>query len=195
MVSLATISYQMIYSILQLIQESLQDFLELQFPQKSYVVAVDKLVTREGKSTTNAQSGRIVITLLHAQEERTVQRSRTSDLTQPYHLNLLLLFSIHEKEQNASGNAYLEAMKYLDMVLGYFQQTPVFSNQTHALPPNIQHLHFELFNEDLRENSYIWTMTGAKHTTSVLYQVRSVTVGQTLVGSPIAAHSQQLFGM
>lgn len=170
----------MIYSILQLIQESLQGFLELQFPQKTYVVAVDKLVTREGKSTTDAQSGRVVITLLHTQEERTMQRSRTSDLTQPYHFNLLLLFSVHEKEQSASDSAYLEAMKYLDMVLGYFQQTPVFSPQTHALPPNIRHLHFELFNEDLRENSYIWTMTGAKHTPSVLYQVRSVRVGEAL---------------
>ena len=171
----------MITPILRLLQSSLTEHLANQFAQNSFdsfSVVVDKLVNRDGKSTLDPRLNQVVITLLDIQEERTVQRSRTSQPSAPYHLNLMLLLSVHEREEQRDQQDYLKGMEYLDAVLGFFQQYPTFTPLTHPnLPTSVQYLQFELANENLRENSYIWTMTGAKHAPSVLYKVRSVSLG------------------
>lgn len=178
----------MITPILRLLQRSLSEHLTHQFSSDSFTVVVDKLVNSEGKSTLNPACHQVAITLLNIQEERTLQRGRTSNPGAPYHLNLMLLFSVHEKEQQRDQEDYLEAMEYLDSVLQFFQQHSTINAQSHPnLPEGIQYLQFELSSEDLRENSYIWTMTGAKHTPSVVYKVRSVTVGSPM--NPAGANS------
>ncbi|EAY29890.1 DUF4255 domain-containing protein [Microscilla marina] len=171
----------MITPILRLLQSTLTEHLSAQFARNSFDafnVVVDKLVSRDGKSTLDPALNQVVITLLDIQEERTVQRSRTSHPGAPYHLNLTLLLSVHEKEEQRDQQDYLKGMEYLDAVLGFFQQYPTFTPLTHPnLPGSVEYLQFELANENLRENSYIWTMTGAKHAPSALYKVRSVSVG------------------
>jgi len=173
----------MISATLQLVKRELQEFFQSQFPSEAFAVLAGKLVNREGKSMHQKNIHQVVITLLNVQEERTMQQSRTSDQNQPYYLNLLLLFSVQVKESDTTEQDYLEGLAYLDAILKYFQQYPTFTAQSHpGLPNGIQHLQFNLSSEDLRENSYIWTMTGAKHVPSVLYQVRSVMVGQNYPG-------------
>lgn len=169
----------MISSTLRLIKTELNEFLARQFPADAFTVQANKLVTQDGKSALNKDLHQVVITLLNVQEERTMQRSRTSDPQRPYYLNLLLLFSVHPKESETAEEDYLEGLSYLDAVLLFFQQQSVFTPQSHQnLPLGIHHLQFDLASEDLRETSYIWTITGAKYAPSVLYRVRSIGIGQ-----------------
>lgn len=171
----------MIAPVLNLVQQEMEEFFHRQLTDNVPEVVLDKLVTRDGKSTVPEEENRVVITLLNAQEERNMQRSRTSELHQPYYLNLWLMFSIHEKEKDRDQGDYLRGLEYLDTVLRFFQQNPVFTPQnSQRLPEGIQHLQFELMNESLKDTSYVWTMTGAKHAPFVLYMVRSLTVGDRL---------------
>jgi hypothetical protein len=171
----------MIASVLKIIRDDLAEFLNNQFAQDQLKVVVDKLVLLNGKSTIAGTSNQVNITLLDIQQERDIQHSRTSDLSQPYYLNLLLLFSAYEKEEDRQTEGYLRTLEYLNAVIQFFQQYPVFTPQTHnELPEGIEYLKFDLTTEDLRENSFIWTMTGAKHAPSVLYKVRSLPIGDRL---------------
>ena len=171
----------MIAPVLRIVQQELEEFFNAQYPNNAPEVMVDKLVTRDGKSTIPEEEDRVVITLLNAQEERNMQRSRTSDISTPYYFNLSLLFSIHEKEKDRDKGDYLQGLEYLDSILRYFQQTPVITPQNNqSLPNDIQYLQFEIMNESFRDSSYIWTMTGAKHAPCVMYMVRSLTVGNRL---------------
>ena len=170
----------MLTSTLTLLRDEIKEFLTPIFTKSSFEVKVRKLVGSDGKTAPNKEQHEVALTLMNIQEERNMHRSRTSDPGQPYCLNLMLLFSIHERAGDTlSEEAHLEAMMLLDGVLQFFQQNSHFTTHSHPnLPEGIQHLQFMLASEDLRENSYIWTMTGAKHTPSVLYRVRSVMVGQ-----------------
>lgn len=171
----------MIAPVLHLIQQEVEEFFNARFSSDAPEVVLDKLVTRDGKSTVPEEENRVVITLLSTQEERNVQRSRTSDFTNPYYFNLTLMFSIHEKEKDRDKGDYLRGLEYLDTVLRFFQQNPVITPQSNQnLPSEIQHLQFEMMNETLKETSYVWTMTGAKHAPFVIYMVRSLTIGDRL---------------
>ena len=176
----------MLTSTLTLLRDELKEFLTPRFSDNSFEVKVRKLVGSDGKVVPNKEQHEVALTLMNIQEERNMHHSRTSDPSQPYCLNLTLLFSIHEREGDAlSEEAHLEAMMLLDGVLQFFQQNSYFTAHSHPnLPEGIQHLQFMLASEELRESSYIWTMTGAKHAPSVLYRVRSVMVGNALVHSP-----------
>jgi len=171
----------MLTSTLTLLRDELKEFLTPIFTKSSFGVKVCKLVDAHGKTVLNKDQPEVVITLMNIQEERNMHQSRTSNPGQPYCLNLMLLFSVHERadESVTSEEAHLETMMLLDGVLEFFQRHSTFNTQSHPhLPEGIQYLQFMLASEDLRENSYIWTMTGAKYVPSVLYRVRSVMVGQ-----------------
>ena len=173
----------MITPVLKLIKEELNAFITPQFPKHTPEVVVGKLTTSDGRSTVPKEVNRVVITLLNIQEERNVHQSRTSNPHGLYHFNLTLLFSTHEREQNQSGD-HLNSLQYLDAVMHFFQQNPVITPQQNPrLPAEVPHLHFHLISEGLRETSYIWTMTGAKHVPSVLFMVRSAVVGNNLVNN------------
>lgn len=188
----------MVTPTLTLLRDELQEFLRPQIASNSCEVKVCKLVSRDGKVSLSKDKHQVIITLMNIQEERNMHQSRTSNPGHPYCFNLTLLFSIYEKEEEVlSEEAYLEAMMLLDGVLQFFQQNSNFTTHSHPhLPDGIQHLQFELASEDLRENSYLWTMTGAKHTPSVLYKVRSVTVGHQIpqLTSTTLAGNQRIDG-
>ncbi len=171
----------MITPVLELIRSELEAFFTPQFTDEAPEIVLDKLMTRSGKSTIPEDEDRVVITLLNLEEERNTNPGRTSDPGNAYCFNLCLLFSVYEREKERDKNDYIKCIKYLDLVLRYFQQNTVMTPQSQPqLPEGVQHLQFNLMNESLRETSYIWTMTGAKHAPSVMYQVRSVAVGDRL---------------
>jgi len=172
----------MITSVLDIIRASLEESLKPRFPD--IAIQINKLVGLDGNPTVSSESNAVVMTLVHVKEEHVMRNGRTSDLNQPYYLSLFLLFSTYANEQNSRYDPYLKSLEYLDGVLNFFQQNTTFTSHTHSnLPHGVHHLEFRLANEELREMSYVWTMTGAKQAPSVLYMVRNAVVGQALPGS------------
>ncbi len=170
----------MITTVLELIRDELKAFVVPQFPKDTPQVMLGRLPHQTDASATPQEINRVLISLIHIQEERNLSQSRTSNFNGPYHFNLTLLFSMHENEKNAS-KGHLRSLQYLDAVLAFFQQNSTLTPQQNGgLPAEIPHLQFSLMNETLRDASYIWTMTGAKYVPSVLYMVRSAVVGNSL---------------
>ncbi|WP_310601237.1 DUF4255 domain-containing protein [Desulfobulbus sp.] len=85
-------------------------------------------------------------------------------------LNLHLLFAAHFTH-------YDQALKYLALILTFFQSHPVFTSDRYpALAPACGKLVAELISFNYEQLNQVWAYLGAKHLPSVVYRVRLVTL-------------------
>lgn len=83
-------------------------------------------------------------------------------------LNLYLLFA-------ANFKFYEEALKYLSLMLTYFQSFPSFTHEAFpGLDPSIERLTLELQSPSFEQWNQIWGCNGGKQLPSVIYRVRMV---------------------
>lgn len=88
-------------------------------------------------------------------------------------LNLHLLFAAHFTH-------YDQALKYLALLLTFFQSRPIFtSDQYPALPSILGKLTMELLSLNYEQLNQIWAFVGAKQLPSVVYRLRLVTLQDT----------------
>ncbi|MEW6429002.1 MAG: DUF4255 domain-containing protein [Thermodesulfobacteriota bacterium] len=81
-------------------------------------------------------------------------------------LNLSVIFA-------ANFQYYDQALKYISLVLGYFQAHPVFTPTEYpGLPPAIGRLTVELQTLTYEQLNQIWAFVGGKQLPSVVYRVR-----------------------
>ena len=94
----------------------------------------------------------------------------------PIHFNIHLLFSTHAKLDDE-----LEEMKYLSLVIAFFQIKNYFDTKN---TPQLQklaldNLSMELFNLNHQEKSALWQCIGAPYAPSVLYKLSTLSVQDT----------------
>lgn len=94
----------------------------------------------------------------------------------PIHFNIYLLFSTHAKLDDE-----LEEMKYLSLVIAFFQIKNYFDTKN---TPQLQklaldNLSMELFNLNHQEKSALWQRIGAPYAPSVLYKLSTLSVQDT----------------
>ena len=75
----------------------------------------------------------------------------------------------------ANYKQYDEALKFISLVLLFFQSHPVFTPTDYpALDPSIERLGVELQSPNYEQLNQIWGFVGAKQLPSVIYKVRMV---------------------
>jgi hypothetical protein len=131
-----------------------------------YAFAVDNI----GCSIVNIEEERVLKS--HLPDYTTVNGQYVA--TEPdLKLNLQLLFAAHFTH-------YDQALKYLALVLTYFQAHPVFTTDQHpALSPALGKLTLELLSLTYEQLNQIWAFVGAKYVPSVVYRLRMVTLQDT----------------
>ena len=132
-----------------------------------YAFAVDNI----GCSIINIEEERVLKS--HLPDYTTVNGQHVA--TEPdLKLNLQLLFAAHFTH-------YDQALKYLALVLTYFQSHPVFTaDQYPALSPALGKLTLELVSLNYEQLNQIWAFVGAKQLPSVVYRLRMITLRDTL---------------
>lgn len=135
----------------------------------------------------------IGISLVNIEEERVfkdqsthfmnrdgVVEKRNPDLK----LNLYVLVSANYLNQDtgegATNDDYIEGLKQLSNVIGFFQARNVFTPDTYPLlssiDPTIQKLVVELYSYTFEQMYNFWSVVGTKYLPSVLYKVRLLTI-------------------
>lgn len=138
------------------------------------IVVVSNPVESDGKPD-QFTANKVVLFL--AGIERDTLPGRASDSralsgSAPTYLNLSLMVAA-----NFTGQRYIEALKYLSGVIGFFQQNPVFDRHSSpALDPGIEKLILDIENLEKRELSNVWGLFGGKYMPSVLYRVRMISI-------------------
>lgn len=126
--------------------------------------------------------GSLGLTVINLEEERTVKSQLP---TQSYHngqhvvrepdikINLHLLIGANFKQ-------YDEALRYLSLVMVFFQSHPVFTPAEYpALDPAIERLALELQSPSYEQLNQIWGFVGTKQLPSAIYRMRMVALQDT----------------
>lgn len=83
----------------------------------------------------------------------------------------------------ANYKQYDEALKFISMVIVFFQSHPVFTPAEYpALDPGIERLAVELQSPTYEQLNQIWGFVGAKQLPSVIYKVRMVVLQDATPG-------------
>lgn len=157
------------------------------------IVVSGSLINLDGSVTDNIEN-KVVLSIINLEHEKTVKhgggyipdnQGRFSKVNPPVYLNLFLLISANYNSQN-----YLEAVKMLSSVIGFFQATTVFTSASHPdLDASIDRLTFEIYNIPIQELSHVWSGIGAKYVPSMIYKVRMVGIQKGQVQREVSAVS------
>ncbi|WP_435261394.1 DUF4255 domain-containing protein [Tenacibaculum sp. nBUS_03] len=173
----------MIYEILQIIAEELNEYLD------SNEVALANIAdaNSEGNSTGNFPD--ISLTLINTQEEfalKNLRNNYVNGTTVSYknpkiYLNLFVLFSINK-------STYTESLKSLTNVIAFFQGKKVFTQANSNYEnvdgvENIKSFKFitELYTPTFEELNFIWGTLGGKQNPSVLYKVTLLEIERDVI--------------
>ncbi|TCP24029.1 uncharacterized protein DUF4255 [Tenacibaculum skagerrakense] len=182
----------MIYEILQIISEELNDYLE----ENSVALANIADAEVEGNSPGNFPD--IALSLINLQEEFALKNTRNdyvSGNTVTYknpkvYLNLFILFSIDK-------SSYTESLKSLTKIIEFFQGKKVFTQANSNYQnvdgiENIKSFKFitELYTPSFEELNFIWGTLGGKQKPSVLYKITLLEIERDLVAKEGAVISE-----
>lgn len=163
----------MIYEILQIITEELNDYLE------GNEVALANIADANSEGNSSGSFPEISLSLINLQEEFALKNTRNNSVrgtsvsykNPKIYLNLFVLFSLNK-------STYTESLKSLAKIIAFFQGKKVFTQANSNYDKvegaeNIKSFKFitELYTPSFEELNFIWGTLGGKQNPSVLYKI------------------------
>lgn len=161
----------MIHEVVPLIASELRDYLVSKFDASGDVVKMSTLANQDG-STALKEENVVVVTLVNVERDGSNMLAGGSGKgNMPVYVNLYVMFSTYFTD-------YVESLKFLSGVIGYFQANPNYLHMGNSLK-------IELFNIDFRELSNLWMAVGGKYLPSVVYRIRTLDMDEDLISDEI----------
>ena len=161
----------MVHNVITSIAIKLDEFIKNKLSVNNDTVIVSSLVDIKGNLNQDVEN-KISIFLIHIEEE-TVTKNATKfsqGNSPPVKINIMLMFSAYFPNFN-----YFEALRYVSLVIEFFQRTNVFDDSnTEGLPPNANRISCELFNISIDEIGKLWGNIGANYVPSVCYKFKQI---------------------
>jgi len=180
----------MVDRTLSFLLAQINDYLGTRYPTKEPHAVLSSLSTLEGSAPPEI-ANRVVLSLVNIEREASAGAAaapvRTENgafvRTSPaLNLNLYVLVSA------SFGSNYVEALKLLSSVLGYFQGKPAFTAQSApSFPKGLDRLTMEIVNLDIQGLNNLWGNLGTKYLPSVLYKARMFTLQEGWVVEQVPA--------
>lgn len=173
----------MIYEILQIISEELNDYLDENAVALANIADADV----EGNSPGNFPD--IALSLINLQEEfalKNIRNDYVNNSSVTYknpkvYLNLFILFSVNK-------STYTESLKSLTKLIAFFQGKKVFTQANSNYQnvdgiENIKSFKFitELYTPTFEELNFIWGTLGGKQKPSVLYKITLLEIERDVI--------------
>lgn len=163
----------MIHKVLPEIVAELNAFLKRAASDTEDRAVLSALVDQSGSIAFTGEN-KIICQLTGIEQERSnINKFPTSPVMKnpPVYLNLYLLFAAY-----FPGN-YDEALKFISLVIAYFQGKQVFTAQnTPGLPTEVEKITVEINNLDQHAQSQLWSAIGAKMMPSVSMKLRMIPI-------------------
>lgn len=167
----------MIHTAIQFLKDDLNAYLYARTGTNTVLVNASRLVDEVGKYAFDEDT--LCASIINIEEERTfkshlpeyAQVNGQQVLMEPdLKLNLYIIIAANFKK-------YDVALKYLSLVLTYFQSHPAFtSDECPGLDARIGKLSVELQSLTYEQLNQIWAFIGGKQLPSVVYKVRMVAI-------------------
>jgi hypothetical protein len=161
----------MVEQVLELLQRTLNDFLESKGLGPDTVV-ISNIREHDGRVVlANDKIALVLINMVH--EQVTSNRGvgpNAGHANRSLDINLFVLFFA-----NFQGNQYAHGLTMISETISCFQQTPLLT-RVHAadLPPSIDKLALEYTNLNISELDDVMRMLGVRYLPSVCYKVKTL---------------------
>ena len=157
----------MIHQVLPIIVDELNDFFQSRFDTSEDKVILGNIVQQDGTVAIEGED-KVIVSLINVERDGSNQLAGSGGPNPPVHINLYVLFA-------AYFNNYLESLKFISGVIGFFQGKNNFNpHNTPLLPADVNQVRLEIVNIDFRELSNLWASLGAKYIPSVIYRLRTL---------------------
>ena len=166
----------MIETALHILTQKLNEYVQIKGN-----VTEDRVVFLEGNQSQQIsfKDNRVTVILVNLEEEREYRKGNpymaqdrlgNSYAVQPeIRLNLYVLFVTNSEK-------YLQAMRFLSLVIQFFQANRVFERQDHPeLGEEIEKLWLELVTLPFSQQNEVWNALRTTYHPSALYKVRMIT--------------------
>lgn len=186
----------MIEKAFEFIRDELNNHLITRIPMEdSERVIISNVIQQEegAASVSDLKDDRVLLSLIHLEEERIFKDQRKSASTQngqifyrepDIKLNLYVIFSCHFKN-------YLTSLKNLSEVISFFQAHNVFDRKDYpALDIRLNRLIMDLHSFSLDQNFQFWQSLGGKFLPSTMYKMRVLLFQQDALQSVGVATSE-----
>ena len=160
----------MIHEILSAIVTDMNAYLRVKFNTREDKVLPSIIVDQDG-SVVLREKDKIILSVVNITKDGTRGGGPGSDPgNMPINLAVYILFS-------AYFNDYMEALKFLSGVVGFFQAKGNITHfNTPGLSPEVPPLGFEVVKLSFDEMSNLWSALGAKYMPSIIFRMRSVPI-------------------
>ncbi len=166
----------MLYEILAEISAQLNQHFKLRFGMTEDKLFVSNLVNNDSSEPIEKDS--VLLSIVNIQEEKTLLNRANPANNAAIALKLMLLFTT-----TFTGKRYLEGLKFISEIVGFFQQNKYLEIEGNRLA-------FEIFNVELTQQNTLWTALGAKYNPSIVYKASFVNIDESMQTEPYVPASE-----
>lgn len=163
--------YSMIHNIITAISSRVNTYIKNRLLINDDIVVVKNLVDIKGNVSDGVQN-KISVFLLSLEEDRTSKNKSIGRLINNpvIVLNVNIMFAAY-----FSNNSYVESLRYISLVVEFFQKHPMFHfSDTPGLPLSNSKLHVEIYNLAMPDTMRLWGAIGTKYIPSCAYKIKQV---------------------
>lgn len=169
----------MIHVVLSSVVSTLNEFIRNELNLQEDVVILTNAVDLSGNLNSQIDN-KLCVFLQSLDEERVIRNGGYQNFTgtnPPKHFNLHVMFVANFPDPN-----YLEALRYISLVLEFFQGTQVFDKfNLPTLSTNVEKLSFEFVNYTFDELNSVWSILGLKYMPSASYKIKLLSFTNNLI--------------
>jgi hypothetical protein len=175
----------MIHVVLSAVVSSLNEFIRNELNLQEDVVILTNAVDLSGNLNSQIDN-KLCVFLQNLDEERVIRNGGYQNYlgsNPPKHFNLHVMFVANFPDPN-----YLEALRYISLVLEFFQGTQVFDKfNLPSLSLNVEKLSFEFVNFTFDELNSVWSVLGLKYMPSASYKIKLLSFSNNLIREQVTA--------
>lgn len=174
----------MIHTVVPSIVSSLNEFIRNELNLQEDMVLLTNPVDIKGNVNSQIDN-KLCVFLQHLEEERLIKNGSyqtNGGMNPPMHFSLYLMFVANFPDPN-----YLESLRYISLVLEYFQGIRVFDrSNSPLLSINVEKVSMEYVNLDINELNNVWSLMGLKYMPSVLYKLKLLSFTNSLIREEVS---------
>jgi hypothetical protein len=175
----------MIHVVLSAVVSTLNEFIRNELNLQEDVVILTNAVDLSGNLNSQIDN-KLCLFLQNLDEERVIRNGGYQTFAgsnPPKHFNLHVMFVANFPDPN-----YLEALRYISLVLEFFQGTQVFDKiNLPTLSTNVERLSFEFVNFTFDELNSVWSSLGLKYMPSASYKIKLLSFTNNLIREEVTS--------
>jgi hypothetical protein len=175
----------MIHVVLSAVVTALNEYFKNELNLQEDMVVLANAVDMSGNLNSQIDN-KLCVFLQHLDEERVLRNGSYqayAGMNPPKHFNLYVMFVANFPDPN-----YLESLRYLSLVLEFFQGNQFFNRvNLPQLSANVEKLSFEFVNFTFEELNSVWGLLGLKYMPSATYKLKLLTFSNNLIREEVAS--------